>query len=227
MALLFLVRHGQASFGTADYDRLSDLGRQQARWLGEYFAARGLTFRRAVAGSLKRQRDTASEILAAMGADLAVHEHAGLNEYHGEALYTAHTGGRDPLSHQRADYRDYWRTLKAAMAAWTEDRLAGVPETWADFGARMRAGIDLACDGLAREDAALVVSSGGAIARAMVDIIGCNGATAVEFNLQFRNSGFVELIVSGDAAARAMRLVAFNAIPHVDTPERRHAITFT
>ncbi len=46
MALLFLVRHGQASFGQAHYDQLSDQGRQQARWLGEYFAGRGLKFKR-------------------------------------------------------------------------------------------------------------------------------------------------------------------------------------
>ena len=44
MAELVLVRHGQASFGAADYDKLSDLGWRQSRWLGEYFAERGITF---------------------------------------------------------------------------------------------------------------------------------------------------------------------------------------
>ena len=34
MSLVYLVRHAQASFGARDYDRLSELGRQQARWLG-------------------------------------------------------------------------------------------------------------------------------------------------------------------------------------------------
>ena len=38
MAELYLVRHGQASFGAADYDRLSERGEQQSVWLGEYFA---------------------------------------------------------------------------------------------------------------------------------------------------------------------------------------------
>ncbi|MGT2494736.1 phosphoglycerate mutase family protein [Cupriavidus basilensis] len=68
MATLFLVRHGQASFGAANYDCLSDTGRQQARWLGEYFRERGIAFKRVVAGSLVRQQDTAMEILAGMGA---------------------------------------------------------------------------------------------------------------------------------------------------------------
>ena len=45
-------------------------------------------------------------------------------------------------------------------------------------------------------------------------------------NLQFRNAGFCELIVAGDAPRQEYRLVAFNAIPHLDTPERRAAITF-
>ena len=159
MALVFLVRHGQASFGSADYDRLSDRGRQQSRWLGEYFHARGIRFCRVVTGSLKRQRDTAREILASMEAGPEIVEHAGLNEYHGEALYAVHTGGRNPLDHQRADYRDYWRTLKGAMLAWTKDELPGVPETWAQFGARTRAGLDLACADLARDDCGLDASA--------------------------------------------------------------------
>ena len=221
MALLFLVRHGQASFGTADYDRLSDLGRQQSRWLGEYFAGRGLTFRSVMAGTLKRQQDTASEILAGLGQEAVVQTHEGLNEYNGEALYAAYTGGRAVLEHQRSDYRDYWRTLKAAMHAWAAGTLAGTPETWDEFGARTRAALTIACQGASRDDAILVVSSGGAISRAVVDIIGASGATAVEFNLQFRNSGVCELIVGSDA----MRLVTFNALPHLDLPERRHAVT--
>ena len=226
MALLFLVRHGQASFGSADYDRLSDLGRQQSRWLGEYFAGRQLKFSRVVAGTLRRQRETARELLEAMNHDAPVETDAGLNEYHGEALYAAHTGGRNPLDHQRSDYRDYWRTMKAGMHAWAAGELPGVPETWAQFGARTRAALTTAATGLKRDDCALLVSSGGAISRTMVDILGSPGAIGVEFNLQFRNAAFCELIVAGDGPSQEYRLVAFNAIPHLDTPERRGAITF-
>ena len=226
MALLFLVRHGQASFGTVDYDRLSDLGHQQSRWLGEYFAGRNLKFTRVVAGTLRRQRETARELLGAMNASVPVDTHAGLDEYHGEALYAAHTGGRNPLDHQRGDYRDYWRTMKAAMHAWAAGELAGVTETWAQFGARTRAALTVAAAGLKRDDCVLVVSSGGAISRTLVDILGSPGAIGVEFNLQFRNAGFCELIVAGDGAHQEYRLIAFNAIPHLDTTERRNAITF-
>ncbi len=235
MARLFLVRHGQASFGSTDYDRLSELGRQQSRWLGEYFAGRGLQFKRVVAGSLRRQQSTAEEILAAMqdmkghsGAGMApaIDAHAGLNEYNGEALYAAHTKGRDSLTHQQRDYRDYWRTLKAAMHAWAADELTGVPETWSGFGARTRAALTFACQDLGRDDNVLIVSSGGAISRALIDIIGSPGATAVEFNLQFRNTGVCELIVGGDGVQPHFRLVTFNTLPHLEHPERRASITF-
>ncbi len=222
MALLFLVRHGQASFGAADYDRLSDLGRKQSRWLGEYFRERGIVFTRVLAGTLTRQQATATEILAAMGSPLAVTVHAGLDEYPAQALYAAHTGGRDVLAHQGADYRDYWRTMKAALNAWAVDRLVGVPETWADFGARTRAALVAACSGLTRDECALAVSSGGAIGRALIDIVGSPGATAVDFNLRFRNTGVCEIIAGG----ASMHLLTFNALPHLDAPGRRDAITF-
>ena len=58
MAELVLVRHGQASFGADDYDRLSELGWQQSRWLGEYFRERGAAFDLILRGSLRRHAET-------------------------------------------------------------------------------------------------------------------------------------------------------------------------
>lgn len=222
MSLVFMVRHAQASFGASNYDELSSLGREQARWLGEYFAARGLRFVRAMSGTLVRQTATAHAILDAMGVPshaLVIHE--GLDEYPGEALYGAHTG-RGAREQQVADARDYWRTFRAAMQAWAEDRLAEVPETWSDFGARVRAALEVAVRQTQRDDAVLVVSSGGAIGRAVADITGAPAATAIELNLQCRNSSFSELI----AGAGRLRLLSFNNVPHLDTPERRASITF-
>ena len=222
MALLFLVRHGQASFGSAHYDELSALGRQQSRWLGEYFAGRGLKFKRALVGTLARQQDTARELLDAMGASGELVIHPGLDEYHSAPIYHAHTKGADAVAHQQNDYNGYWRTFKAAMQAWAAGTLTGVPETWEDFGARTRAALAIACEGAARDETVLVVSSGGAICRALAEVLGCSGETAIELNLQMRNAAFCELIVGG----AGMRLLSFNAIPHLDTPERRASITY-
>lgn len=225
MATFFLVRHGQASFGSANYDCLSDKGRQQSRWLGEYFAERGMRFRRVIAGGLVRQQDTASEILSAMGdagAGIEIETHAGFNEYDGESLYRTHTGGADHRAHQNGDYNDYWRTFRAAYRAWTLDQLTGMPETWGAFGDRIRAAFSHCAEGCTREDAILLVSSGGAIGRAVADLLGAPAQTAIELNLQFRNTAFCEII----AGRTTQRLLTFNGIPHLDRADRRALITF-
>jgi len=208
MSIVFLVRHAQASFGAENYDALSALGVRQSRWLGS--------------GTMLRQQETARAILDAMGPGagaLALDE--GLNEYPGEALYTAHTGVQ-PRAHQLADARDYWRTFRLAMQAWSQDRLAGVPESWPQFGARVRAALDEAVRDAARDEAVLVVSSGGAIGRTLADLLGAPASAAIELNLQCRNTGFAELVAGRDT----LRLLSFNNVPHLDTAERRSAITF-
>lgn len=64
MSRIYLIRHGQA--GTRQhYDTLSALGRQQARLLGEYFAAHGVEFHAAFSGGMSRQLQTAAEVTAA------------------------------------------------------------------------------------------------------------------------------------------------------------------
>ena len=59
---LWLVRHGQAAFASDNYDQLTDLGWQQARWLGGHLAALGLNFGRTASGTLRRQQETAQAI---------------------------------------------------------------------------------------------------------------------------------------------------------------------
>ena len=223
MALVYLVRHAQASFGSRNYDQLSELGHQQARWLGEWFADQGIGFRRVLAGTLQRQQQTAIEIVAATGGDAGqIVTHPGLDEYQGEAIWAAHTAGADPIEQQRADYRAYWRTFREAMAHWADDRLADVPETWAQFGARVSDALAIATQDTKREDALLVVSSGGAISRYVGQLLGCPSSIAIELNLQFRNTGFCEMIAGG----QQVRLLSYNNVPHLMRTDRRESITF-
>ena len=65
MASLYLIRHGQASFGSDHYDQLSPLGQRQADLSGQFFADIGLHFGQAVSGDLSRQRETGERVLKA------------------------------------------------------------------------------------------------------------------------------------------------------------------
>jgi broad specificity phosphatase PhoE len=69
MAIIYLIRHGQASFGAEDYDRLSELGRRQSQVLGEYFRGAGVVFDAVYSGDLLRQRETARLALDLGGED--------------------------------------------------------------------------------------------------------------------------------------------------------------
>ena len=81
MGILYLVRHGQASFGANDYDVLSSTGREQSVRLGEYFKYKGVSFDAALTGSLNRQIQTFAGICQGMDTTLDALSWPGLNEY--------------------------------------------------------------------------------------------------------------------------------------------------
>ncbi len=71
MASIYLIRHGQASFGAANYDQLSTLGQRQADVTGQFLSTTGLKIDAAVAGTLSRQQETGARILAGLGDQCA------------------------------------------------------------------------------------------------------------------------------------------------------------
>ena len=72
-----------------------------------------------------------------------------------------------------------------------------------------------------RDDAVLVVTSGGVIGSALTKLIEGPQRGAIHFNFQFRNTAFCEVIVGRSAR----RVLGFNNVPHLDRPGRRHALT--
>lgn len=223
MAELYFVRHGQASFGARNYDELSPAGHTQSRWLGEYFAQAGLRFDRIVTGTMQRHRQTADEIVAGMGGPQRETERdAGLNEYDFGALFAALGEEGSPSRVSSANCKkDFYRALKHVLQLWAEARLPGpVPETWAEFQARVeRARGDIQRGGGRR---VLVVSSGGPIAVTAQQILQAPDAAAIALNMQIRNSSVCQYVFN-DAA---MSLVSFNAVPHLERAERHEFVTY-
>ena len=78
---ILLVRHGQASFGAADYDNLSPVGHEQSRVLGAALAARGVAPDLVVAGEMRRHAQTAAALLDGAGWSADVSVDAGWNEF--------------------------------------------------------------------------------------------------------------------------------------------------
>jgi len=223
MAELYLVRHAQASFGTDDYDRLTELGHQQSRWLGEYFAERGMAFDHVLTGTLRRHRETLAGIAETDSALPAVEELVGLNEYRADALIAAYRAARrlPPVAHG-ADRRTHFRLLREVLYAWADGALR--PDAHPDFdvfAAGVRAVLDRVRAGAARR--ALVVSSGGPISILVGAVLELSPRIMMNLNLQARNSAISELGFN----ARTVHFLSFNTVPHLDRRGRREAITYS
>ena len=223
MAELYLVRHGQASFGAENYDELSSSGGTQSRWLGEYYAQSGVTFDGVVTGTMRRHAQTADALLSAMGgAPVEIVQDADLNEYDFRALFSAlGESGLAPGMLADGSMKHFYKGLKQVLQLWSEDKLPGrVPETWGQFQARVeRARLAIQRSGGRR---VLVVSSGGPIAVFTQQVLQAPAAAAIALNMQIRNSSVSQYVFNDSA----MSLVTFNTLPHLDQAERRELVTY-
>lgn len=223
MRTLYLVRHGQASFGAADYDCLSDLGERQCRALGEWFAGRGLRFEAVLRGTLRRHVQSLAAIADGYGSLPPALEWPGLNEYDSAALLdTVHQGPALAAPDTPEVYRAHFRLLRQALQRWTagETAPAGMP-SWAEFVAGVAAALDhvrTQCRG-----DVLIVSSGGPIATAVGQVLRTPPETVIDLNLRIRNSALTEFAVTPARHA----LVAYNQLPHLDHPDRRGWVTYS
>ncbi len=220
MGTLYLVRHGQASFGAADYDQLSELGARQCRALGEYLRERGLVFEAVLRGSLRRHVQSLDALAAGHGSMPAALEWPGLNEYDGEALVRAVHDGPAPDPHDPEGYRQHFRLLREGLTRWMAGQSAplGMP-AYVDWVA----GIVGALDHVRSRHSGhvLVLSSGGPIATAVAQVLGAPPATSIELNMRIRNSALTELAFT----PRRHSLVSFNHLPHLDRPDRADWVT--
>ncbi len=227
---LWLVRHAQASFGSADYDELSPRGLQQAQRLAAWLVAHpDLQFAHVASGTLRRHAQTLTAIAQAfISAGRALPpatQNADWNEFDHDALIRAYAQRHadDPLliaahgGNQRAAHA----LMNATLHAWADGELDdAVPETWIAFGARVaraRAQLDAAPRGRI-----LVVSSGGPIARCAQAALGCDTARAVKLNLALRNTAVSEFRVNGGD----WDLHIWNMLPHLAAPAERDYVTY-
>ena len=205
MAELYLVRHGQAAFGSDNYDQLSDLGRAQSRALGAWLRNRGFAPDRLMTGTLTRQIDTLSEI----GFTDDVGRHAGFNEYDFHDLLKVRFEGQTPDTVLQ-DRKTHFRTLRDTVLEWQAGGVAGAQESWATFETRTIDALQTATKEGAKR--VLVVSSGGVIGQLARHVMQAPPHMMMELNLQVRNSSVARFVFS---KGRIM-LQTFNWAPHFD-----------
>jgi broad specificity phosphatase PhoE len=223
MGTLYLVRHGQASFGADDYDQLSDLGRRQSLRLGEYFAQKGVRFDGLIAGTLRRHKQTMAAILEGMNHAGEHLDWDGLNEYDSAAVIAAiHPHALEkPDSPER--YRHHFRLLRDGLAQWMAGVVSprGMP-SYTDFSAGVAGALDHVRANHYGQSV-LVVTSGGPISTAVGLVLGTSPETTIELNMRIRNTAITEFAFN----PKRHMLVSYNAIPHLEHPDFAHWVTYT
>lgn len=227
MGTLYLVRHGQASFGAEDYDQLSELGQRQSERLGQYWAERGLRFDAVLIGSLKRHAQTWAGIARGAGLDHQPLVWPGLNEYDSEAVIRAVLPCRrdavlgDP--HTPEGYRAHFRLLRDGLAQWMAGTVSpeGMPD-YTDFVHGVSSALDhvRACH---HGQNVLLVSSGGPIATAVGHVLGLSADATIDLNMRIRNSAVTEFQFN----PKRHSLLTYNTLPHLDGAQYAPWVTYS
>ena len=218
MGVLLLVRHGQGSMGTSDYDQLSELGHIQARLTGERLALSDLNIGQVWCGALARQQDTAAVLLAQLRRPLADRgTDTRLDEYDPAGILGTNKGA-DPFAGATTPQsaRALQTALDDALARWIQGT-PGYPEPHEAFSARVNAAIkDLA----ALPGTTLAVTSAGVIAVACAEITGLPADRWPALARVTVNASITKLI-TGSAGTH---LLTFNDHAHLEAD--RSLITY-
>ena len=237
MAVIYLIRHGQASFGSEDYDCLSELGRRQAGLLGAYLRARA-PVDALLSGALLRQQDTATEIAGSFGARApAVRVAEAFNEYDHEGViraylphFMAEVGAPRQLAEADVfrDHKLFEFAFRFMIKSWMDNTAHDhAPlESWREFCRRVSTGLDdvLALHGPKARVA--IVTSGGTIAAALRAVLGLSNKRTLSINWSIYNASLTQLYYGRSARHEDALLLGFNSVAHLEQEGGRELITF-
>ena len=210
MSVLLLMRHGQASLGTTNYDRLSDIGHRQAQLTGGRLADADLIIDRTVSGGMMRQRDTAQIVMREIGvgeSNLQIDDR--LDEYDHVGVMAGHTAD---ISFATATTQERARTVQSALdeaiARWMAAD-GGYPEKHDSFIDRVLAAVN---ELTGRSGTTLVVTSGGVIAAACARLLGLRPDKWPALARVMVNASLTR-VISGPTGTR---LLTFNDHAHLE-----------
>ncbi len=230
MSTLILVRHGQACFGTHDYDRLSETGVRQAELLGIHWAGRALAFDAVYSGEQQRQQQTqrivgqayqrAGHPFPDQGIDEAFNEYdaAGIMGQLYPRLLQQDARLREILERtpQLGDAsaegrKAFQRSFEIVLDCWVEggSEIEGM-ESWHGFRERVIAGLQRIRSRYPSGKRVAVFTSGGAISTLLGYALDISDRKALAQQWVIKNASLTEFIYSGDK----LTLTGFNLTPH-------------
>jgi len=225
MSEIYFFRHGQASFGSEDYDRLSPLGFKQAKILARYLAQTGKFFDAIYCGRMKRQRNTALELVDYNSknkfAKLQLQVDDAFDEYDSMAVWNAlipeMTAEQPALAAELeklpTDQKAFQRVFAQVMDRWTsgEYRASGLPR-WDEFTRRVERGIERIGLRHGAGKRLAVFTSGGPISVAVKSALGLSDRMTLEISWQLLNTSITRIKYN----SRGTMLAGFNEVAHLE-----------
>lgn len=234
MSELYVIRHAQASFGQADYDRLSELGFRQARLLEAFFNRIGTRFQAIYSGSLKRQVDTAEPLRSCFRPDVPHQELSILpefNEYDSSAVIRTqlpHLIREDPSLEQdlprlQTDRRALQRILDRSLSRWmSSPEESEGPETWQAFNRRVQEGIARILSESGSGKTVALVTSGGPLSAILKMALSLSDREMIQLSWQVRNASVSTFKYNRDR----LTLSSFNSVAHLEMNRELELLTY-
>ena len=232
MASIYLVRHGQASFGAADYDQLSSRGEEQAALLGQWIKHCHLPINKVYMGEAKRHLQTAQHCLA-VADDLSAtvwQSLSGFNEFDHEEILARY---RPDLTDKAAmaqllaaspnPRKAFQQFFSEAVQRWLSGQYDDeYTETWPQFCQRSREALAQVMReaGTARD--IWVFTSGGTISAILQAILGIGNDKIFDLNWTLVNSGVTKILYSGERISTSY----INSQAHLELQQRTELITY-
>jgi broad specificity phosphatase PhoE len=211
MGQLLLVRHGQASWDSDDYDVLSPTGWEQSRLLGKALATRGIAPDAVVIGGMRRHRETAEACLGELGSPLSPEVDAGWDEFDHVGMLASHPAPFEGRRPTKAEFQEWFETATDRWTAGEHD--SDYAESFGAFTGRVSSALRRTAE---KEGTVLVFTSGGPISWSAASLLADEPEVAGRLwrrlNPVCVNSGVTRLITG----RRGTTLVTFNGHAHLD-----------
>ena len=235
MGSIYLIRHGQASFGADDYDVLSPTGVHQAQVLGQHLVDLGLTFDRCLSGNLQRQQDTAQHVMAqlsAAGHNVATLEiDSAFNEFDAFGVLHALLPGLLPeepealtaMSNARQNPVEFQRIFDPFITRWLSAEYDSPDlESWLGFVARVQQGLTRILEQCGPSQNIAVFTSAGTITALIHLLTQIPANEAFKLTWQIVNTSLNQLKFHG----REVTLASFNSHVHLQLLKTPSLITY-
>ena len=235
MSEIYFIRHGQASFGSDDYDRLSDIGVRQAKILARHLAQTGKLFDAVYCGKMERQQKTAEEFLNHYSDNGLVVPRPQIdenfNEYDSQSVWeallpemtTEQPALAEELEKLPGDQKAFQRIFSRVMNRWTKgDYKASTIPRWDDFTRRVVRGIEKVTTRHGAKKRLAVFTSGGPISVAVRSALGLSDRMTFEISWQLMNASITRIKYS----SRGIMLAGFNGVSHLELEGDAKLLTY-